>query len=70
MAMVMVPERGGNERRVALVYSRLSYGRGELVQCIILKTAVAGVKMAHLPKIALAFDNLHHFNHPYLPFLG
>jgi hypothetical protein len=31
---------------------------------IILKTAVAGLKMAHLPKIALAFEHLHHFDRP------
>jgi hypothetical protein len=33
-----------------------------------LQTAVAGLKMAHLPKIALAFEHLHHFNRPQLPF--
>jgi hypothetical protein len=26
-----------------------------------LQTAVAGLKMAHLPKIALAFEHLHHY---------
>jgi hypothetical protein len=31
---------------------------------IIPKTAVAGLKMAHLPKIALAFEHLHHFDRP------
>jgi hypothetical protein len=31
---------------------------------IILKTAVAGLKMVHLPKIALAFEHLHHFDRP------
>jgi hypothetical protein len=29
-----------------------------------LKTAVAGLKMVHLPKIGLAFEHLHHFDRP------
>jgi hypothetical protein len=33
-----------------------------------LQTAVAGLKMAHLPRIALAFEHLHHFDRPQLPF--
>jgi hypothetical protein len=37
---------------------------------MILKAAGKGLKMAYLPKIALAFEHLHHFYRPYLPFLG
>jgi hypothetical protein len=35
-----------------------------------LKTAVAGLKMAHMVKITAAFNQLHHFGPPKLPFLG
>jgi hypothetical protein len=35
-----------------------------------LKTAVAGLKLAHLPKIAVAFEHLHHSDRPQLPFVG
>jgi hypothetical protein len=37
---------------------------------MILETAVAGLKMAHLLKIGLAFEHLHHFGRPYLPLVG
>jgi hypothetical protein len=29
-----------------------------------LKAAVAGLKMAYLPEIALAFEHRHHFDRP------
>jgi hypothetical protein len=34
----------------------------------ILQSAVAGLKMVHLPTIALLFEHLHHFDRPALPF--
>jgi hypothetical protein len=48
----------------ALIKQRQGRGKGTREPSINLKTAVAGLKMAHLPKIALAFEHLHHFDRP------
>jgi hypothetical protein len=64
------PQNGGVARTSGSEYiwqggaATLNRTSPALKPTLTLKTAVAGLKMAHLPKIALAFEHLHHFDRP------